>query len=524
MSPRTLVIGLDACSPVLVRRFVAEGHLPTLGRLLGRSARATLEHEAGYFVGSAWPTMMTGLPVTEHGWYSGTRWLPEAGHYVLHPLTTDPFWAWGHRAGRRAVVLDVPHFPAAELDGAQLVEWGCHDRFFGPGTWPRELLTDLIGEFGEHPIGCFPEGDDPRFAPCDWVHRDHIRSTRTSGQTRALLDALTDGVERKTELSLALLRRTRPDLFVTVFGESHCVGHHLWHLHDPSHPRHDPELRRELGGDPLLHVYRLLDRSVARLIAEATPDTAVYVLLSHGMQAHYDGTHLLPELLHRLDLAHRGEDVPTRGWRTRAAAALAGPASSPVRRAADAALRAQASRRLRDRVGVTTTQLPPIGERSWFMLDNNTVTASVRLNLRGREQPGAVPADRIDEVLRWLAAELGRVTNVDTGRPVFESVYRSGEVHGHGSTHDLADLLIEWERSGPIERVWSPSIGLVHVPDPEVRSGDHDRFGLLLASGPGIAACDLEISPLDVAPTLLASLGVGAPSAMHPPVAALTCR
>jgi hypothetical protein len=74
----------------------------------------------------------------------------------------------------------------------------------------------------------------------------------------------------------------------------------------------------------------------------------------------------------------------------------------------------------------------------------------------------------------------------------------------------MPDLFIDWERSAPIETVWSPKVGLVHAPYTHWRSGDHRPDGLLLALGPGLPArtkfapVDLE----DLAPSVAARLGV----------------
>ena len=51
----------------------------------------------------------------------------------------------------------------------------------------------------------------------------------------------------------------------------------------------------------------------------------------------------------------------------------------------------------------------------------------------------------------------------------------------------IPDLFLDWERSVPIESVWSTKTGLVHAPYRNWRTGDHRPHGLLLAAGPGIA-------------------------------------
>ena len=48
-------------------------------------------------------------------------------------------------------------------------------------------------------------------------------------------------------------------------------------------------------------MYRALDRALGELLASVDDDTTVVVLLSHGMGPHYEGDHLLGEILQRLD-------------------------------------------------------------------------------------------------------------------------------------------------------------------------------------------------------------------------------
>src|SRR6185436_19531560 len=55
-------------------------------------------------------------------------------------------------------------------------------------------------------------------------------------------------------------------------------------------------------GDPLRDVYIALDAAVGRLLEAAGPDTTAVVLCSHGMGPHYDGTHLLEEILYHWDV------------------------------------------------------------------------------------------------------------------------------------------------------------------------------------------------------------------------------
>jgi len=90
----------------------------------------------------------------------------------------------------------------------------------------------------------------------------------------------------------------------------------------------------------------------------------------------------------------------------------------------------------------------------------------------------------------------------------------------------MPDLFVDWERTAPIETVWSPKTGLVHAPYTHWRTGDHRPDGLLLAIGAGVPrdtvlpCVDLE----DIAPSIAARLGVGLEDVDGRPVPWLTVR
>src|SRR4051812_5368427 len=475
-----MVVALDAADPGLVREFAAAGEMPAMARLLREAAAVETLAPMGVFVGANWPTLFTATGPDRHHFLC---WEEIRGGTYDH-VETDPTWIrgtplWRHlsNAGRRVAVVDVPHATAEPMNGAMLLEWGCHDRHFGPRSWPAELADELAERHGEH-FGSMPFRRG-QFAPCDYRRREDAE--RTADETAALFDDICRGVENKRSVSLDLLDRGGWDLFFTVSGESHCVGHQLWHLHEEEHPRHDPELATRIGGDPMRQVYRRLDRLVGGDPERVGPGDTPYLVLAHGMAPPHDGTHLLDQVLNRLEW---GLDNPRGlGLGTRAAAEAA--------RLVPPALRTRAFGRaaplLRRHAAVPgLDEVPQRDARRWFLTPNNTVVGAVRLNVAGREPAGRIrPGDR-REVLDWLSKRLGELVNVDTGGPVVRRCVVTDDVYRRSHGDSFGDLYVEWARDAPIERVWSPSTGTVAVPYEHWRQGDHVREGLTLAVGPGI--------------------------------------
>ena len=515
---RVMVIALDAADPNLARELAAAGEMPALARLFDEAAIVETEAPAGVFVSANWPSIFTASSPDRHGYLCWDE-IPGGSYERRETSPTEvrcaPIWERLSEAGRRVAVLDVPHSLVRPVNGALLAEWGCHDRHGETGSWPPGLAAELSTRHGRH----FGSGEPPgfaQFAPCDYVHREGVE--RTHEETATLFADICDGIERKRAASLDLLDRGGWDLFMTVLGESHCVGHQLWHIHDRDHYRHDPDLLEKLGVDPVSEVYRRLDGVLADHLNRLTPDDTAYVVFAHGMTAHHDGTHLLDHVLGRLDWLL---DVPDgMDPATRAAAKLAGFMPRGLRgralRAATPLIRAH------DGDG-TTHPLPPTAERRWFMTPNNTVEGSVRLNLAGREPSGRIhPADR-RRALEWLAERLEELVNVDTGDKVVESCTISEDVYRREPGDSFGDLFVEWNRAAPIERVWSPSVGSVAVPYEHWRQGDHVREGVTLAVGPGIRRGQRHrVHPTpDLGATFTAALGLTLPDVDGEPIASI---
>ena len=504
-----LLLAFDAGNPALVRAYAAAGHLPNFARVLSSGATAIVEHEPGLFVGSIWPTALTGVTVARHGFYTGIRPAPFAYHYEAAGVNADPFWVDVARSGQRIAVVDAPFFRAVEgLDGVQLFEWGCHDRYYGPHSAPVDFLGDIVRDVGRHPIGMMTH-EYERFAPCDWPHRSG--ASRTPDELVDFVQTITAAIDRRKQMSKYLLGQGPFDLIVDVIAETHSAGHHLWHLHDPTHPQHDAALVERLGGDPLLPVYREMDDLLGIHLDALDDDDSAFVFLSHGMQSHFDGTQVLDEVLWRLDQAYRGLPTPWIGPATSRLANAVRRVPGPAKATASAAVRALVRRRLGSRPFDPTPVLvlPPPDERLWYQLDNNTVSGAVRLNRIGREPSGLLGDPLSDHATRWLDDELRTLVNVDTGESVVTDVYRSDTLYARRDDDGLPDVLIEWNRDRPIERVWSPTIGLICRPYDGTRTGDHDRFGELIALGPkSVPGRRQPIRGVDVAPTVAAAAGV----------------
>jgi predicted AlkP superfamily phosphohydrolase/phosphomutase len=396
------------------------------------------------------------------------------------------FWEALSDAGRKVAVIDVPHSrPVLHLNGIQLVNWTTHEPDTEiPISYPSALAGELIAQFGSRS----PDH-------CDEVER-------TPAGYKAFVNTLKERLRNKLDLSLHCLQQGDWDLQIAVFSEAHCVGHQYWHLHDPSHPRHDPLFAAAIG-DPIKEIYQALDRALARLLEIIGLETRTIVLASHGMGPLYGESVLLDEILQRLE----GRPTSSSGsaFRSLKKYWYTLPPSLrelPLLRAAKARLRPSLHRSM---------LIPERKRRRFFAIPNNPHAGAVRINVAGRESHGLVqPGAEYREVCERLRSELLTLVNAETGSPVVAEVFLTGDLFAGPYIDELPDLLVEWSRKEPVRAIQSPLIGTLRIPEMRGRTGDHRDQGMFFFRRLGSRAMrvDHPVSVMDFAPTIGMLLGV----------------
>lgn len=489
---RVVILALDSCDIVLTRRWAAEGHMPHFRRLFEQAAWGLIENPPGLESGSVWGTFATGVMPDVHGYFDVMN-IFDTAHYRKRIMRRDergmePFWLTASKVGKRVAVVDFPYAYLEEsLNGIQVADWLVHVRVGAkrPATLPDSLAPWLVQNYG---VNSFTA---PVTCPAD---QENLQS---AGSFAAFRDTLLDHMRRKLALSLAMLEREKWDLFITGFHETHDAGHRFWHIHDPQHERHDATLAAALG-NPLRDTYAALDSAVAALMA-TVGDATVLIYLSHGMGPERTGTGLLNEILVALDQADKAIP-PTRIDRLSAVGRTILPTS--IRRFLSGSALVQRA------YGVHVDERRP--HRRLLELMPSNVTGGIRINLKGRESNGVVDSGSFDRVCEELKQNLLEIVNEDTGEPIISAVTMTRDIYRGPLAHRFPDLLLEWNKAAPIDRVYSPRIGHLRRGEPRTRTGDHiQKRGAYLMLGPGIERGFHErlTRPVDFAPTIASLLG-----------------
>lgn len=480
MSERALVIGLDGFTFSVVDRLVADGRMPVIERLMREGVRAPLES--------------TVMPNSFPGWTSCTTGCNEGQHGIFMPLVrrADNFsmkamdatdvrrktvWEILSDRGRQSLVVNDPcSYPPQRIDGWVVSGMTTPDASVA-WTQPPDLKESLLAEVP-----------------------DYIIDVNLFGQTRAaILDELFESVDARMRAAMWLLESKDWELAWITFTESDRVQHRFWADQQPDHPRYEPEFPTAVD-----EMYVKLDGAVGRLVDAVPAGTHVFLVSDHGFAPFYCAFDVTGWLIANGYTVQRAAKAGIK--KALASVGLLDEAVAAYRRFRRVV--EQEARhgvdRMRDVEDEAATGKSYVDVDWGQTKAYATLDGGIRVNVRGREPHGIVDradADRLAaEIREQLAAE-----KFPNGEPVFESVMLAGECFAGPYADRGPDVVIP-----PRTDAYSgPVTGHRFLVDQHRNSGEHARYGVFVAWGPGIEPGGTVSSArlIDVAPTVLSSMG-----------------
>lgn len=488
---KTLLVGIDALGPAVLDLF-EEGELEALESLRASGASGTLESQIPPWTASAWPSIYTGKNPGKHGVFGfldfdGYDWsVVNATHVRARAI-----WEYLDFHGLSSVVVNVPvTHPPVPFDGALIPGYVAPEN---PTCHPEDLLDDVRAATDGYRI----------YAPRD-VEGDELvawfrRLIRMRGDAFAYLVA-----------------EYQPDFGFVQFQQTDTVFH-----------------KRPDDLQAIRAVYHEVDAQIGEILEVADPDTVI-VVSDHGIGPYEKHEFRLNDYLAEkgyLSTVRGGRGMPT--WVTVRDEHLRegieevdvdrGPLAKAVAAAARMGITTERVASLLKTVGladVVAEYVPGSVHRAGtlqvhfrastaYMRDR--IELGVRINLEGREPDGEVPQSDYEEVRERIIHDLRSVTT-PAGERVFEAVVPRDVYFQGPAAADAVDIVtvptnfdyllsaqLEGEPFGPITEPWH-----------------HKLEGLVVGDGVAVTP-DRSVESaciFDVAPTVLASLGIPASTDM----------
>jgi hypothetical protein len=432
----------------------------------------------------------------------------------------------------------MPYFDLGRAPNARgIVSWGAHDPGVPAGARPAELLGEL-----ERRVGAYPAQE--------WIYGLVWASAE---RTREMGERLAQACDARTRAVMWLLGERLPDweLALLTASEPHSAIEGLWHGVDPAHPLHSlPSAGPARHG--VVEVYRAVDRLVGTL-AGSFPDASLIVFSTGGMgpnRSDVTSMLLLPELAYRhafgqplyrppeewvVDQATGPVLAENEHWHS----AVLG--NIPVRPKADGVggrLRRLAEERLPWRARrlallaldviqssrrppkpsglrlaldwMPATRYQPYWSRMPFFALPSFYDGRVRVNLKGRERHGRIPARRYRATCDLIERLVRACRDPITGEEAVDFVERPGERDPYALGPSESDLVVVWKGVHCV--LDHPTLGRLG-PAPFRRPGGHTGpHGMAYLRAPGVAPGDYGVrSSFDVVPTLCGLIGEPVP-------------
>jgi len=502
--PRVMLIGFDGATLDLIEPWVQAGILPNFKRLMSEGAVGPLQSTIPPVTPAAWGTMATGMNQGKHGVYDFfARREGSYETYIVNSRDRHGATLWGllSDAGYRVTVFDVPAtYPPDRVNGL-MISGLLTPSQATDASWPLELLPELkraVPDFDFHPPGIFSKGKEVEFVQSvlDW--------------DKMTLDA--------TEF---LMKREPWDFLFTVFIGTDIISHWMWRemiTRGALVPNGD-QVREELA-HAIENVYRQADQILGRVLEVAGDDTYVMVVSDHGFGSLEYYMHLNAWLVENgylkfkrtpgvmlKYLGYRLGFTPLNILEMMRKLHLAGPVQETAGKHNDFL------RKMLKRVFLSLDDI----DWSRTTVYTRGYAGPLFVNLKGREPEGIVePGAEFEAVLQKLERDVRSLKHPVTGEPFVSVVLRTEDVYSGPYTKYAPDFGFGMNDLS-IQPFGVHDFASSHwfEPTPD-RTGTHRMNGIFFLRGPGIqpGAPVQGAGLIDIAPTVLALMGVPIPTAM----------
>lgn len=496
-APRTVVFGFDALDFRYLDRY--RDSLENFERLRKGGVEARLQSTFPPWTGSAWPSMYTGVDPSYHGVYDFFHFdgYPDQGELVSRNDVQAPaIWNYLTVLGVPSVVLNVPvTHPAEPIEGVLIPGYLAREETPGYPTGIREEISDAIG------------------AP----YRVYSRDENSSDMEKRLAGYL-ELIDLRKRAAVYLLAEKEWEFALIQVQKTDSVVHNF---------DDDASIRQ---------VYEATDDLLGAVLDEIEGPVNVIVCSDHGIGP-IDGYKIfINELLRGGGYLETTEGDSELSLSTKKAELIGDQSAHEGRESLGNRFLSQVGRSL-IRVGLTPDSAYRVAKslrvpRAAFKwLPNALIQAAskrvdwhrsqaycgrhtrlgIRINLEGREPHGIVPPSEYERVRSELIDLLEAVETPD-GKRAFDFVLPREAIYDGPFLDHAPDVLV-----CPRDMGHRLSTGLYGSAFVTADGGEHKMDGVFIASGPAFEeGFEVEsLSLIDVAPVVMASLGVPVPEQMR---------
>ncbi|QBD82024.1 hypothetical protein EPA93_41020 [Ktedonosporobacter rubrisoli] len=502
MGTKVLVIGLDGATPELVDRWVEEGKLPNLKRIMQNGVYGKLKSVYPPISPAAWTTFATGYNPGKHGVYDfrdydNKRYSCFADTIVdSHAFAGKTFWDVIGAAGQKVGVITVPcTYPAWPVNGIMVSGYPTPDT--GKNyTYPPDLSTAIPPLVG-----------DAAFFKSATGH--------------VLLKEMNRLLHLSFDVSIEQMKKDDYGFFVLVVGATDRAHHDWWKYIDPEHPAYTEEDAKQYG-NLIEEVYKCSDECVGKFLDAIDEDTTVIVMSDHGGGSHPKYYFNANYVLRTLNLLQ--PNTRTNKKQGGLKAAFKKFYRTKIRRFAylEKVYRSLPASLKKIATNIDSQNMMNLDSIDWkrtkaYRFPMYPPVEGIMINVAGRQPEGCVqPGEEYEAIRTRILDEMRSLRDPETGEPIVIEAYRREELY-HGERLEMApDIILvtqdRYKGGTDVDKL----ISEVPLDVISKLSGVHRMNGIIIAQGPHMRKNAIleNANIIDVAPTVLYALDMPIPTDM----------
>jgi hypothetical protein len=281
---RLVLIGIDGLEPRLLDKYLKQGKMPVLERLIENGAQSTIQCVAGMTSPVVWTSVATGVMPEKHGITGFTvDDLPVTSTIRRVPT----FWNMLAQCGILTATVGWQVSWPAEKDSGIVISdrayWGDFQDKIQPSDaidlsrYRRKYFTDLddLSKFTSYPF-------DPDYESLD---RDDPAYAVNFLLERRLMDVYVRDT-MYTDITMEVVEKHNPEVLAVYFHGVDYTGHGFWKWYQPrpflkagwTIPEGEPDLLAEI----IPRYYAYTDSIIGRILDYVGGDPLVILLSDHG--------------------------------------------------------------------------------------------------------------------------------------------------------------------------------------------------------------------------------------------------
>lgn len=496
MNPQVIVVGLDAATMSLIERYVAEGGLPNISRMMKSGGSGLLLSTPNMHSASSWSSIITGRNPGQHGLYVFSDRDFATNEQVIYTgrdRKCESIFGILARAGKTAGMMNVPMtYPAESAAGSFMISGLDAPVFDEKAFSPASLRQEMKRFAGYAPTP--PE----------------LPKVMAAGDLDAAIDLWVRLTRARTDAAKYLLETYRPDFFMVVYTCTDWVQHYFWKYTDKRHPEYDSNEAARYHGT-IRRFYEMMDAHIGELREACGSEANMIIVSDHGMGCHTQGSFHVVEYLQECGLMRLKPAEPQQSQ-----------VLSELREGAKQIAKAVLPESMKKAIkGVVNETTAPIAQKNRFysrVVWDRTIAYTehgrnvININLKGRNKHGIVDPADYDRVCDEVIAKLKQWRDPDTGLPVVLRVTRREDMYRGEHTAHASDMYV----------FWNPEVVLQRPVPEAIRqkkfwwNGAHQPHGVVICEGPKIRPASTASNAIvyDVVPTVLQLLGVEQPAGL----------